>query len=862
MPVDIGLALESAGQAEEDAEIVLSSELVSLLSAQLYQSPVKAVEELVVNSYDADASNCWVHVTSERILVIDDGVGMDHLGIRDLWHVGHSTKRDEAVVKARKRKQIGKFGIGKLATAAIARRVTYITKAVGAPITQVLATSVDYSVFESQPSGGKPVALKVRRISVDEVLAQAGLGDDLKRAKCDQAILSRIDRGWTIVLLEDLKPDAQELKSGRLKWVLSTAMPLPKGFAVFLNGDEIKSSKETAERIVSFNLKDLPAERLANLEKATKETWVSDTDGISSPSFPSVIKGTSFVTRQSLYGKSDDLARSHGFFIRVRGRLVNLDDPLFGLKPSSHAILNRFYCEIEADDLDEVLTAPREGVELSDIRQTFIKVLNEIFNHARGLYEAWVKANQDDKSKKNKEYERNYVNPRLVERPIADALLGAAEGAALEAAARKQGDLFGEDDRGDDEERSPSQAVADAGWFYLRLSPDFDLSELTKSLYSDERVESYRYERTSLGRPEPMVRFDPAKSTFQINVDHDLIRAHDDSPDAQKLVEDVVTAEALLEVYLREVGLNALIIEEILSRRDELLRSLTKDRIYSLKAIALELRDAADNETDLEVQLVVAARALGFVANHIGGVGEPDGIARLMQHPGGEVKITLEAKSSTRPTAGLAAIAFDGLQQHMDDHKAVGCLLIAPGYPGGSQGENAAAAKRAQTAKVSCWTVDQLARVIEAAEERHIAASRILEVIVSKFRPEDVTKAVEDLLKTPEYTSIDLYRAVLRALRGLHGKMKGSPRTAELITGRIVSEPQFENIEQPEVEQALRDLAGASRGAMTYNATSGRVVVHVELDELERRASRLLGIPGQPRHTGKFTTGDPDAPTS
>ena len=36
----------------------LSNEIVTLLSSQLYQSPLKAIEELVVNSYDADAKEC------------------------------------------------------------------------------------------------------------------------------------------------------------------------------------------------------------------------------------------------------------------------------------------------------------------------------------------------------------------------------------------------------------------------------------------------------------------------------------------------------------------------------------------------------------------------------------------------------------------------------------------------------------------------------------------------------------------------------------------------------------------------------------------------------------------------------------
>lgn len=871
--MDIGLALEAAGQAEDNAHIVLSRELVSLLSAQLYQSPIKAIEELVVNSYDADGSNCWVGIGDDRILVLDDGIGMDRAGIQDLWHVGHSSKREEQIIAARKRRQIGKFGIGKLATAAIANRVTYITKAKGAPADAVLTTSVNYQVFAQSPDGGEAVTLKVRRINVDDVLAHEGIAADLDAYGVDPAMLSREEDGWTLALLEDLKPDAAQLSPGRLRWVLSTAMPLVADFSLFLDGEQVQSSKEDADRVVEFYVHELAPERLETLGRLTGETWTASAEeGLTSESFPNGIKGEAFVTRQSLFGnKSDDLSRSHGFFVRVRGRLVNLDDPLFGLKPSSHSILNRFYCEMDADDLDSVLTAPREGVELSEIRRKFIVVLNEIFNQGRSGYEAWERAHKDNKGDpdgkedKSRENERNYVNPRLVERPIADALLGAAEQAARNSLERRQFQDLDADGNEVidglkaevkgliDEAAAASKSVAEAGWYYLQLPPDFDLADLTKNLYSDEREESYRYERMSLGRTSPMVRLDPTKNTFQINVEHDMVRAHDDNAASQKLLEDVVTAEALLEVYLREQGMHPGTIEEVLSRRDELLRSLTKDRVYSLSAIAADLRDSGALELELEMQLVIAARALGFLARHIGHGDEPDGIARLMRHPEGEVKITLEAKSSGKDVAGLAAIGFDALEQHMGDYGADGCLLVAPGYPGGTKGDNAAAAKRAMEAKVSCWTVEQLARVVESAQERHFTATKVLHIIQTAFTPDQVSAAIDALFADRGYSDQEIYRAILASLRGLQGVMKGSPRTAEIVLSRVTMQPGFEDVEKPEVERALRDLAGVSGGAMHFDANgSGRVVVHTTLDELERRVSSLLGEPGKPRHAGTF----------
>ena len=53
---------------------------------------------------------------------------------------------------------------------------------------------------------------------------------------------------WTIVLLEDLKEKAVKITLGRLKWVISTAMPLATDFKVFLNGEQIESSKQSFEK--------------------------------------------------------------------------------------------------------------------------------------------------------------------------------------------------------------------------------------------------------------------------------------------------------------------------------------------------------------------------------------------------------------------------------------------------------------------------------------------------------------------------------------------------------------------------------------------------------------------------------------
>lgn len=827
----IGEQLLAAGEAEESLEVSLSHELVTLLSEQLYQSPMKAIEELVVNCFDADASECRLAIpdlldedATEPIVVYDDGIGMDKAGLEDLWHIGHSRKRQQQIETARKRKQIGKFGIGKLATYSIAHQITYITKVKGGDI---LTTSLDFDAFQPDPTGAGPIPVKLEVSKLTE--AQLAEAEDLAKALAAAKAPAKPFKGaaaGTIVLLERFKPKATEMKRGVLRWVLSTAMPVTSNFALFLGGEKVASSKAKLEHAVKFDLSELHPDRIETLAEQTGETWKVGKGGLVSDLFPAGVTGEVVVTKRTLdSGKSTDLQRSHGFFVRVRGRLVSLEDPLFGLKARSHKYFNRLYAEINADDLDDGLTAPREGVETtSKLRASFETLLAEIFNQARGLYDDYLQKLADgDKNKREKD--RNWVNPYLVEQPTADVLSGGGGDPA-------------------------SGADADSTWFYLRTPSEEDLPGVLDNLYAERREGVYRYERKQMGATARLVKFDPGERLFEINDDHEFARAHDEDDSA--LLEDIVTAEALLEVYLREEGIGAARVGEILERRDKLLRSLAIDRVYSPALIAQTLRDSVSDAAELEIAQVTAARAIGFVAKHLKDASEPDGLARFIDYPGDELTITLEAKSS-QDVPELSGLDFAGLAEHVSDYDAVGCLLLAPSYPGFSKGDGAAAAKRAAEQKISCWTVEQLADVVKAAESRHIGARQVLEIVRSCFKPSEVSTAVKKLLSEPEWSRRDLYEAIVVSLRDLQDRLKDRPRTIDQVSSGVALQEGLDEVSGSELEAAIIELAAASKGALIVSEQQLRL--NTSIDELETRVSALLGKPGRPRRAGSMHEG-------
>ena len=807
----------------EPLPVTLSPELIGLLSDQLYRSPSKAIEELVVNGFDAGADESRVFVPEPGnetpfIAVFDDGSGMTYESLVDLWKVGRRKERDETLLQRKNRRQIGKFGIGKLATYAVANRVTYVTKAEELH----LAVTIDYKAFAATPNATTTsVELEVRKVdNLDDLWNDSVFKESATSTGVVKDDLA--NRGsWTIVILEELKEKARSVGFGRLRRVLRTAMPLSARFRLFLNNEEIVSSIEDYEKLVEFKITDLPEIRLNALKDKTDEEWSIEGDCLTSSSFELGVSGKVMVTQQTLRGKSSDLLRSEGFFVYVRERLVNQEDPRFGLHVYSHRTFNRFRADIRADDLDKILTANRESLEDTKLYHDIQALLNEVLNEARQRFEALIQ-DEDAKEKKTHEENRSWVPNRLVEHPTADALT-----------------IYSQDHLGAD---------ADESWMYLNVHQDMDVEDLTKSLYSQTvRNPRYTYQYVSGGRAGRLVAFDPRDSTFTINQDHELVVAYQSDSAAERLMHDVVTGEALLEVYLREAGIKPSVIGEVLERRDLLLRGLADSHMVSLPALSKYITESVDSETDLEIAVVAGARSLGFVAKHIGGNGEPDGVARFTDFPGGERKITLEAKSSQN-TPSAKDIDFAAIATHMERHHAHGCLLVAPGYPGDNDGNAARAAIREQ---VSCWTAHQFADVIKSAESRHITARQVLSVVTSKYAQEDVAKAIEELLAEPTWEKRELYYAIVRAFRNVNSLLVTSPRNVGMIALQVAQMDEFEGIQENEVRQAILDLAGGSSGSI-YLSENDTLVLNVDYDELERRVESLTGHPGGPRRKGAF----------
>ncbi len=109
-------------------EVTVDKRHIVSIGERLYAESVELIRELVNNAYDADATQVHVEISPEKIVVTDNGTGMDLEGLKQYFVIGS----DEKVLQSRSprfgRVRIGQFGIGKFASLAASSQFEVITQ--------------------------------------------------------------------------------------------------------------------------------------------------------------------------------------------------------------------------------------------------------------------------------------------------------------------------------------------------------------------------------------------------------------------------------------------------------------------------------------------------------------------------------------------------------------------------------------------------------------------------------------------------------------------------------------------------------------------------------------------------------------
>lgn len=730
-----------SGNKVDEVSVQIGPQFLHLFSEQLYSSPNKAFEELISNSWDADATRIYInlplnlHAADASIWVWDNGVSMDLEGLDDLWSVATSRKRTGNPKAART--QIGKFGVGKLATYLLAHELTYVCKASDGVIR---AVTMDYRRIDDQKDEVlhiAPLPLDVREVnssdledlfegvSDKETLLQL-IGDPSATEFSDptfhdeyggsQAQPMPPSGTWTVAVMTALKPKGQALSLGWIRRLLRTALPLGNTVGIRLNSEILSSAKSSIE---TWRVWTVGSDFVPDSIILVDGSSFSISIGVSA--YPSlIVEGLGEVTGSvKLYsdrisgGKSDDIEVSNGFFVNVRGRVLKPEDPYFGLENLSHSAWSQFRATVRADGLDDLLTVNREGVLSGQSLDIFRALLSKMFNAARSEYKIRVGEEWPD---------------------AGDILTDKWGTAPLEPLRRAI------------EEFVAPGLEAPA---FVRTSSDRDLQEQLgeweKAVSSDEGdlIEGVSFVEADRG--DRLAIYDLPTRVVRINRNHPFAIEHQETAEQLRALRNTAVVDLLTDAYTLGLGLSVEDSLDIAQFKDRALRLIAQVSRKSAAQIAHLLMNVTDRDKSFERIIGDALEYIGFVVDRLGGSGEPEGVALAVLTPKPEdtivaYRFTYDAKSTQRGAVQTGNVGVSGLVRHRKNFGADYTLVVGPKFQRGALEEEC------EEHIVTPMLASDLAKLVMATAGNGPIDLEAVRPIFKCFSPPETTAAVDKVV--------------------------------------------------------------------------------------------------------------------
>jgi hypothetical protein len=745
------------GDPVRDIDINVDHAIVKHFSEHLYSSPNKAIEELVSNGFDALATRCYVYVpgshVQSRVVVWDNGISMGVDQIEAMWQIAKSPKEalgGDRIVSAggRKRAVIGKFGIGKLASYAVGERISHICRT---PNGDHFAVSVDYrsftpsdeqivekaaaTLFEldgdlaappagdiaviteppaAEPSAdGTPPQASVRKLTAAE--AEIAVRAVLSAGEAVDVMLN--EPHWTLAVIDDLRAN-KPLYPARLAWVLGNGMPLRPDFQVWVEDEKVKPKlADNASTIWTLS-------EDAILD-ALKNTWTEardlgrvegdidftpaplDPDGYQAKEpnadepalvFPHIGRVTATVRlfEDSLPGQKDE-GRSHGFFLMVRGRLVNPDDDKLFLHDPSFGTFYRSQFIIQANGIDAELLADRESLRRDTPMTRELQALQTALYRA-----ARVAVNKNDTVKASTAKPESRLPVRSRE-------------------------LF----------RDPMAAL-------------FSRSDIKPTSID---LDEPKIDRKTLGETEPLSRLEGTTGHLQVNSAHPFYRVVEDQAGGGKKGAAVMRAfdlfaiaERLTEGFLYGRGIPEDQVLDILEWRDKLFRSLALGYGRNADDAILELRaSSVAGDARFENAIAEVFKLMGFTAVRDGASGEKDIVAVAPIGPGHRVFI-IEAKGSGKAVENVTAAVASAASHRDKVDGATHAIIVAREFAGFEKKDAPAVLEECCAVKdVSLVTVETIVCLYEALMKYAYPLETIMDALFVLESPDEKVARVAEL---------------------------------------------------------------------------------------------------------------------
>ena len=709
--------IEKIGKKIDEIPVTISYRIIELFSAGLYSSPNKAFEELVTNSYDANATQVATYVPIDKSIegasmwVCDNGDSMNKEELKLFWKIGESQKKD--IVDA-KRLPIGKFGIGKLATYILANKLTVICKAGDEDYYAVL---MNYSNIKDSDD---PIVLDEKFLTEDEVkkiLLPVIIKDGQQLVPFD-LWGSNAEKTWTMVVMSDLKPKAQEIKDGRLKWILSTALPLNPNFVLHYNGTLLESSKAKIEPWKTWvfgDEEDVVVKKYDDYSSYSK----NDVFFVDLPNLKGICGHINLYRDSLLSGKSEHAGRSNGIFLTVRKRLINIDDPLLGMEALTHGVFNRIRIIVEADGLNDYLTSTRESIKSSDALDDLRTYIKRKFSEVRDWY---FKEVEEETKKNQASYKIAYAPYSLSRQPLSLVAKRYCNGELQDLFLTEMPHLKNETEK-----------------------QEF-LSNLETRSSSDEGIIN-KVEWCTLSPQEPIAKLEIVSGFAKINLMHPFFANFIDEVKSLLTFQLFALTEILTECILLESGVNQDDVKEIMRNRDLLLRELTYSDKPNAPLVAQLLKDTISDSAGLESSVYNAFNSLGFETTRIGGNGKPDGLAVAYIGPkdsSTNYSVTYDAKSTGKNRIKAIAAHVSGVLRHKTDYRANYACVIAVDFEG-AEDDNSAVNKEAKQNCINLLRVKDLARLVLLSSPKQLGLNELKDLFENCHTVRETSTWIDNL---------------------------------------------------------------------------------------------------------------------
>jgi Histidine kinase-, DNA gyrase B-, and HSP90-like ATPase len=787
-----------AGKAEGTITVDISYDLIRQFSHQLYTNPRKAIEELVCNSYDAGATECYVrtpHNATEPLMVLDNGHSMDFEGLRGLWKVAHSPKtaNPEGYRIEGDRSQIGKFGVGKLAAFALGRTLTHV--AVKGGWARVI--SVSEEGIRTTPGDAKP---KFEVYKIAETKARALLDSrlpDLPRPW---------DKGWpnwTLAMVSDIEEATlrDALKTGFLRRMLSHALPLAANFAIYVDGVEVPTRTLSADRIqLKFDVTDLDYQ--SHLESTLQAFWrqrlsipegtevesdywkckkgsILDPTSISKrlpalvvPRLGSVA-GEAIMTVNPLTGESlsERGYQDNGFKVFVHGKLANPEDELMGITQRSHRYWARFRGTVEAPSMDEVLLVQRNSFSETSVRtQVLREVLRALFQEAKGRFVDVESA------------------PEWEPEPFGDRLLAIAP-----------------------------------------LVAQLALTGLAEAGTDVGSIQEVQVEFRALGQDGPVARYNAESKIIEVNEDHPTLAFLEDlegqhAKEIRQVFGEIVAGTVLSTGFLKAKGVAAELAEGAAQLIEDAIRSAAGYLRDPVEGMIQDLEETSEEgDTPFEKSVVRALNMLKITATRYGGPDRVDGVVEIPIAGAPNLRIAVEAKGG-KDIITHKDVSIADIERHAKEMGCTKSVVVAREFQTRGTGGKQSALIRDAEGKVCLIPLTAICSMLRLHHDRPFTHDKLVEILTTWKDPDSIDDFVRQVWES--LPSLGLMRTVLEVA----WKHQEEDATNRPSPGMILGDPKVRPLKLP-----LQKLHAILETLVT---TTGMVVIHDEKSyEFELRAN-------------------------